>query len=292
MRAEVLRVTQREERAGCHLRCRHRLHEADAARHDVIVGCNSVARQGAPNQRREECGGPMTTSTFTWMQFDTDQAQQARELVRALSEPSTLDSIGIGSIRDGFADILFPGTSTLHTRAIYALAIPWAMQHVARRRPKNNKQYDQWLKDAELKTIGALIDGNPANETGIIGRTAQGGLRRMPSEAYWNALGVWGIRHSPNLGARLTRAEVRSRIIDAPAPTSMSMWDGLPDAPADFPNGPLSILPPAEAARFLLDKFSQVQAPAPDSSPEPSLLAQVAVNPFKAEERSLWSIDP
>ena len=46
----------------------------------------------------------------------------------ALNEPGTLDELGIGPIRDTIADTLFPGTSTIQTRARYFLFIPWILQ--------------------------------------------------------------------------------------------------------------------------------------------------------------------
>lgn len=46
------------------------------------------------------------------------------------NEPGTLDELGIGSIRDTFSDELFPGTSTIQTRARYFLFVPWIMQMV------------------------------------------------------------------------------------------------------------------------------------------------------------------
>ena len=41
------------------------------------------------------------------------------EIVDLFREKGTLDELGIGAIRDAFADRFFPGTSTLHTRARY-----------------------------------------------------------------------------------------------------------------------------------------------------------------------------
>ena len=55
-------------------------------------------------------------SSFGWL--DTDHAQRRRmlEVVDLFKEQGTVDELRIGSIRDTFADALFPGTSTLLTR--------------------------------------------------------------------------------------------------------------------------------------------------------------------------------
>ena len=67
---------------------------------------------------------PMTdvsTSTFSWLDSSEHERRAVLELVSALNEPGTLDELGIGSIRDTIADTLFPGTSTIQTRARYFL---------------------------------------------------------------------------------------------------------------------------------------------------------------------------
>ncbi len=45
-------------------------------------------------------------------------------LLRSLEEPSTLDVLSLGTIRDAFADILSPGTSTVQTRLRYFIFLP------------------------------------------------------------------------------------------------------------------------------------------------------------------------
>jgi hypothetical protein len=40
-------------------------------------------------------------------------------------EKGTIDELGLGTIRDAFADMLFPGTSAPRTRPRYFLIVPW-----------------------------------------------------------------------------------------------------------------------------------------------------------------------
>ena len=47
------------------------------------------------------------------------------EAVRQFRDSDTLDEVGIGGIRDAFAELLFPSMSVLHTRARYLLFVPW-----------------------------------------------------------------------------------------------------------------------------------------------------------------------
>ena len=69
----------------------------------------------------------LSMSTLTWLDSSEHERRSVLELVSALNEPGTLDELGIGTIRDTIADTLFPGTSTIQTRARYFLFIPWIL---------------------------------------------------------------------------------------------------------------------------------------------------------------------
>ena len=72
----------------------------------------------------------LSMSALTWLDSSERERRSVLELVSALTEPGTLDELGIGTIRDTIADRLFPGTSTIQTRARYFLFIPWILQIV------------------------------------------------------------------------------------------------------------------------------------------------------------------
>ena len=100
----------------------------------------------------------LSNSTFGWLDSSEDERRAVLELVSALNEPGTLDELGIGSIRDTIADALFPGTSTIQTRARYFLFIPWILQMVegssARRAEERTRQLQLQLCDALDKSHG------------------------------------------------------------------------------------------------------------------------------------------
>ncbi|MBZ2195418.1 DUF6361 family protein [Occultella gossypii] len=239
----------------------------------------------------------MSTSTFTWLQFDAEQSRRARELVRALEEPTTLDSLGIGTIRDGFANLFFPGTSTLHTRVRYFLLVPWAMQHVAARGPRSRDQYDRWLRDTEVATIDALKAGNSLETVGIIGRNRGANIQQLPSTIYWSGTAAWKIR----LADRLTRGDARDVVLqhrqtrrtDDGQATPYLVWDTLPTPPDGFPEEPLSVFPTADEAEYLLAKMAQTRVPSSglDAEAEPTLLARIAREPVQAEADYPWQVD-
>jgi hypothetical protein len=70
-------------------------------------------------------GGAGLASTFAWLDFSDRDRRRALDAVDLFREEDTRDDLGLGVIRDAFADRLFPGTSTIQTRARYFLLVPW-----------------------------------------------------------------------------------------------------------------------------------------------------------------------
>jgi hypothetical protein len=65
------------------------------------------------------------SSNFAWLDYDARERRAMLGIVDLFREKGTVDELGLGVIRDAFADRLFPGTSTLHSRARYWLFVPW-----------------------------------------------------------------------------------------------------------------------------------------------------------------------
>lgn len=241
------------------------------------------------------------TSTFSWLDYDEAQARRAAEFVRSLDEPETLDSLGIGAVRDGIADLLFPGTSTIQTRAKYFLIVPWSVLHVAGRRPHTRLQYDNWLKDTEVQVINSLLAGSAKGETGIIGRISGSKTIRMPSVVYWPALGQWGIRTAPELTRSDYREEVLSRRTrellenESGDRRLFEVFDEIPEPPAGFPAEPLNLLLTADESDYLLARMQETIAGGLRNARsaalgEPSLLALVAKQPELSAVDSPWQL--
>ena len=115
------------------------------------------------------------------------------EAIELFRERDTVDELGLGSVRDAFSDLLFPGTSVLHTRARYLLFIPWIYVDLERK-TIGSAQIAAAARRAEVALIGALSRGG-ADERGIIGIQAGERLQRLPSSAYWQGLNRLGIRN-------------------------------------------------------------------------------------------------
>lgn len=130
-------------------------------------------------------------SYFGWLDGDDSQRSAMLEVVKLFEDTSTVDELGIGSVRDTFSNALFPGTSTLHTRVKYFLFIPWLVDDVARHRWPVERSLQE-LRSRETKLIGALLAGG--ENQGVIGRDAKSMLKTMPSALYWASLEHLGVR--------------------------------------------------------------------------------------------------
>jgi len=67
----------------------------------------------------------MAESFLSWLDFSEAERRKMIEIVTLFNERDTRDELGLAIIRDGFADLFFPGTTTLQTRARYFFFVPW-----------------------------------------------------------------------------------------------------------------------------------------------------------------------
>lgn len=139
-------------------------------------------------------------SSIGWIDFSSTDRERVSGVLALLSEAGTLDELGIGQLRDAFSDSLFPGFSTIQTRAKYFVSVPqifadyWALTP----RERGRRSLEAYLKDSEDKLAESLVKNHTEDETerdkaiptGIIGRerVGQGGAVRRPSSAYWTGL--------------------------------------------------------------------------------------------------------
>jgi hypothetical protein len=131
-------------------------------------------------------------STFVWLDYSERERRKMLDVVDLFREHDTRDELGIGSVRDAFADMLFPGTSTIMTRARYFLLVPWTYQRLERQRV-GSAEIAARARRAELGLVQPIEDSG--DNDGNIGKLAKTTLKRLPSSVYWQGLGVWGIRY-------------------------------------------------------------------------------------------------
>lgn len=74
-----------------------------------------------------------------WVDYSPKERDRMRQALALFKENDTRDELGLGSIRDALADLLFPGTSTIQTRLRYFLFVPWIYQELDRRKVAPDK---------------------------------------------------------------------------------------------------------------------------------------------------------
>ena len=127
-----------------------------------------------------------------WINFSKDERNKVLNVIHLLDEPGAVDELGIGAVRDAFADYFFPGTSTVQTRAKYFLIVPYVLMEAG------SGKYG-----SDLNSILRKIDNEERNCRDILIKTSNDGVigslvpkswvLRTPSNIYWNGIKRMGI---------------------------------------------------------------------------------------------------
>ena len=203
-------------------------------------------------------------SSFAWLDFSDHDRRRAMEVIDLFRNEDTRDELGLGVIRDAFADRMFPGTSTIQTRVRYFLFIPWLFRSL-RPRDAGAARFPQWARQRQNKLREALIDGG--KPLGVIGFRAGKEVQRLPSSVYWSGLRKWGIlRFAGSESAYGRGVTSQGRGADAlrtddgePVdPAVGGLWDpALPGPPEDWPEK-ISFDLTHEEARYLADRVERI----------------------------------
>lgn len=138
-----------------------------------------------------------------WIDFSNEHRDRVFSVVDLLKADSTVDELGIGTVRDAIADWLFPGVSTIQTRPKYFILIPQLLRSYLQESTKKQKlkKLVHYLSDEEDNLMNALANKYRGKKgKGVIGINVSrknGELKRKPSSIYWNGLKVHGIIESP-----------------------------------------------------------------------------------------------
>jgi len=131
-------------------------------------------------------------STFSWLAFSEDERRKVLDVVDLFGDRDTRDELGFGNVRDALADLLFPGITTIQTRARYFLFVPWMYLELERKK-KSSNEIQQLARWEETKLIEVLAESEGEGQ-GVIGFAARKTLKRLPSNIYWQGLASWRIR--------------------------------------------------------------------------------------------------
>lgn len=201
-------------------------------------------------------------STLTWLDFSDAERKRALQVVELLGRPETRDELGLGAIRDAFANALFPGMSTVQRRARYFLFVPWTFRDVEQRWAGRADALER-ARRRELQLIEPLLQAGDSD--GVIGSSAKAKLRQVPSMIYWQGLRRWGIRRVDGTREQWGRAVARSTGTavddDGQTVTTAAAWwhASLPEPPPDWPDAASLTLRPEEA-EYLRERIRETCA--------------------------------
>lgn len=120
------------------------------------------------------------SSYFGWIDFTDEDQKRAQDYLRSLSE-GTLDELGFGIIRDAFADLFFPATSTIMTRARYFVLVP-SIYLAVLEQGDSGAIAKRKCERMELALRMRLIENDS------IERARKVEVKRYPASIYWAGL--------------------------------------------------------------------------------------------------------
>ena len=136
-----------------------------------------------------------------WIDFSKSERNKVLSVLDLLSEAGTLDQLGIAPIRDGYANIFFPGTSTIQTRAKYFFIIPYALKDLEYSDETDPNKLSRIFNEIE-RQCGMILLSNKEDTERIIGSRSlrqNKWVKRTPADIYWAGLRNYGIFTGGNL---------------------------------------------------------------------------------------------
>lgn len=132
-------------------------------------------------------------SFIGWIDFSDEDQKRAQDYLRSLSE-GTLDELGFGIIRDAFADLFFPATSTIMTRARYFILVP-SIYLATLQQGDHGASAKRKCERMELSLRKKLIENKS------IENYRKEEVKRYPASIYWAGLRRLGIVN-PQIGSQ------------------------------------------------------------------------------------------
>ena len=127
-----------------------------------------------------------------WVDYSREERETIKELLKVLGESGSLDELGVGIVRDSISDLLYPGTSVLHTRAKYYILIPELFKKAMKSGLTTGAEVRNLIntdQDRIARALRRAIDEETGTKAaGIIGGRSDRGVKMKPTRIYWNAL--------------------------------------------------------------------------------------------------------
>ncbi len=136
-----------------------------------------------------------------WIDFSRDERNRIMKTLSLLDTSDTVDELGIGTIRDAYSDILFPGISTLQSRAKYFVLIPYIFDLAEKQSFDSPDKVLPWVEEQERALVSVLLrNSKDTDVSGIHGSHSKNhDVQYKPSAIYWGGLRTFGIVRFPTI---------------------------------------------------------------------------------------------
>ena len=120
-----------------------------------------------------------------FINFSQEELARKNKVLQMVRDQTAIDELGFGRIRDAFANMMFPGMSTLQRRAKYFAVMPSLFYQATKKTYNNVRDVRAQIVSWEIRLTEMLVNGagNDENKkTGITGRSMLTAAKNDPSK--------------------------------------------------------------------------------------------------------------
>lgn len=139
-----------------------------------------------------------------FINFSQEELARKNKVLQMVRDQTAIDELGFGRIRDAFANLMFPGMSTLQRRAKYFAVMPSLYYQATKKNYNSVRDVREQIVRWEIKLTDMLVNGAADNEekkTGITGRSMLDAAKKDsskfvkydPTYIYMNGLRTFGM---------------------------------------------------------------------------------------------------
>ena len=139
-----------------------------------------------------------------YITFNSEERQRVMKVLQLVRDQNAIDELGLGRIRDAFANEMFPGMSTLQRRAKYFAVLPSLYHEATKMNYRNPQEVRKQIIHWEIRLTEMLINGCGISDekmTGITGSSTLEAAKRDetkyvkydPTYIYQNGMRLYGM---------------------------------------------------------------------------------------------------
>ena len=139
-----------------------------------------------------------------YITFNSEERQRVMKVLQLVRDQNAIDELGLGRIRDAFANEMFPGMSTLQRRAKYFAVLPSLYHEATKVNYRNPQEVRKQIIHWEIRLTEMLINGCGISDekmTGITGSSTLEAAKRDetkyvkydPTYIYQNGMRLYGM---------------------------------------------------------------------------------------------------